>query len=184
VAISNLTQGLRPGICTSTTRPTAPYEGQAIYETDTDKVLVWNGSAWYPNWNLPWGLVATPVRKTTSQSSIAALADVTDMTLTFTGVAGRWYKATYTANGGSTVSGTTFRFTLTNASNTLTTGGIYDHSFPSTNSSTVVAVFYFQVTGSATRKIRVNIQAGSGTMTLYADSNIPATYTIEDIGPA
>jgi len=46
MAISNLTQGLRPGICTSTTRPTAPYEGQMIYETNTDKVLVWNGSAW------------------------------------------------------------------------------------------------------------------------------------------
>jgi hypothetical protein len=46
MAISNNSTGLRPGVCTSTTRPTAPYEGQHIYETDTDKVLVWNGSAW------------------------------------------------------------------------------------------------------------------------------------------
>jgi len=34
------------GVCTSSTRPASPYEGQMIYETDTDKVLVWNGSAW------------------------------------------------------------------------------------------------------------------------------------------
>ena len=38
--------GLRSGVCTSTTRPAAPYEGQMIYETDTDMVALWNGSAW------------------------------------------------------------------------------------------------------------------------------------------
>jgi hypothetical protein len=46
MAISNNNVGIRPGVCTSTTRPTAPYEGQTIYETDTDKTLFWNGSAW------------------------------------------------------------------------------------------------------------------------------------------
>jgi len=46
MAISNLTQGNRPGICTSTTRPTAPYEGQLIYTTDLDTLEIWNGSAW------------------------------------------------------------------------------------------------------------------------------------------
>ena len=34
------------GVCTSTTRPASPYEGQVIYESDTDRVLVWNASAW------------------------------------------------------------------------------------------------------------------------------------------
>lgn len=38
--------GMQPGICTSSTRPTAPYEGQMIYETDTDLLRIWNGSAW------------------------------------------------------------------------------------------------------------------------------------------
>lgn len=36
-------------ICTAATRPTAaPYrvEGRRIYETDTDRELLWNGSAW------------------------------------------------------------------------------------------------------------------------------------------
>jgi hypothetical protein len=46
MAINSLSTGWRPGVCTSSTRPTAPYEGQVIYETDTDKSLVWNGSAW------------------------------------------------------------------------------------------------------------------------------------------
>lgn len=39
-----------PGVCTSTTRPTNPFEGQMIYETDTDRMLVWNGSSWRYTW--------------------------------------------------------------------------------------------------------------------------------------
>lgn len=37
---------LKSGVCTSTTRPASPYEGQVIYETDTDVVRAWNGSSW------------------------------------------------------------------------------------------------------------------------------------------
>lgn len=33
-------------VCTSTTRPTAPFTGFMVFETDTTKVRVWNGSAW------------------------------------------------------------------------------------------------------------------------------------------
>ena len=46
MAISNNSTGLRPGVCTSTNRPTTPYEGQVIYETDTDLSYVYNGSSW------------------------------------------------------------------------------------------------------------------------------------------
>ena len=37
---------VKPGVCTSSTRPASPYDGQMIYETDTDATRVWNGSAW------------------------------------------------------------------------------------------------------------------------------------------
>lgn len=33
-------------VCTSTTRPAAPYVGQLVYETDTASLKTWNGSAW------------------------------------------------------------------------------------------------------------------------------------------
>lgn len=46
MAISSSATGLRPGVCTSTTRPTAPYNGQLIYETDTRKVYIYNGTSW------------------------------------------------------------------------------------------------------------------------------------------
>ena len=37
---------LKPGVCTSSTRPASPFEGQMIYETDTDVLAIWNGTAW------------------------------------------------------------------------------------------------------------------------------------------
>lgn len=36
---------IKPGVCTSTTRPSTPYIGQMIFETDTNNLLVWNGTA-------------------------------------------------------------------------------------------------------------------------------------------
>lgn len=33
-------------ICTSTTRPSTPWSGQAIFETDTSGSFMWDGSAW------------------------------------------------------------------------------------------------------------------------------------------
>lgn len=38
--------GLTIIVCTSGTRPGSPAIGQIIYETDTDSLLIWNGSAW------------------------------------------------------------------------------------------------------------------------------------------
>lgn len=46
MTISATTQGLRPGVCTSTSRPSTPFDGMMIYETDTDRLAIWNGTAW------------------------------------------------------------------------------------------------------------------------------------------
>jgi len=79
MAISNNSTGLRPGVCTSSTRPTAPYEGQMIYETDTDMVAVWNGTAWrYISATTPTNgtvlqvVTATTTTQVTSSSGTAA----------------------------------------------------------------------------------------------------------------
>jgi hypothetical protein len=35
MTISATTQGIRPGVATSSTRPAVPFDGQVIFETDT-----------------------------------------------------------------------------------------------------------------------------------------------------
>ena len=37
---------VKPGVCTSLTRPASPYNGQVIYMTDVDQTAVWDGSSW------------------------------------------------------------------------------------------------------------------------------------------
>ena len=83
----------KPGVCTSSTRPATPYEGQMIYETDTDKVLVWNGSAWYANWNLPFGLIA--YSSTSTSTSLITTINTQITMSSFTAIANRYYKITY-----------------------------------------------------------------------------------------
>ena len=78
----------KPGVCTSSTRPATPYEGQMISETDTDKVFVWNASAWK---QVPTAatagavlqVVQTVVNTTTSTSS-ATLTDISGLSVSIT----------------------------------------------------------------------------------------------------
>jgi hypothetical protein len=78
MTISATTQGLRPGVTTSSNRPATPFEGQMIYETDTDLMLVYNGSAW---------VCITPkssldeTTRTTSSTSYATLTGAPSVTL-------------------------------------------------------------------------------------------------------
>lgn len=37
---------IKPGVVTSSTRPSSPFVGQLIFETDTNRLAVYNGSAW------------------------------------------------------------------------------------------------------------------------------------------
>jgi len=48
MTISATTQGLKPGVVTSSNRPANPYDGMMIYETDTNLVRIWNGTAQVP----------------------------------------------------------------------------------------------------------------------------------------
>lgn len=57
MGISNVSSGLRPGVCTSTTRPTNPYVGQLIFETDTASLKYWDGSVWNGAITAPTGSV-------------------------------------------------------------------------------------------------------------------------------
>ena len=46
MTVSATTQGIRPGVCLSTAKPVAPFDGQVIYMTDVDQTAVWDGTQW------------------------------------------------------------------------------------------------------------------------------------------
>lgn len=80
---------VRPGVCTSSTRPASPFEGQTIYETDTDLVKSFDGT----NWNTigPTTIPAQEVvqvvyGQTTTDftTSSTTYVDVTNFTATIT----------------------------------------------------------------------------------------------------
>ena len=181
MAISNNSTGLRPGVCTSSTRPTAPYEGQMIYETDTDKVLVWNGTAWYPNWNTAWGQVGYASR-TSAFTLSASSTDVTGLSATWTAVSGRMYKTTafvYFSVGTGT--GSLFVTIADSGGTRVAEGGTYAtaSTYPSIN----VVGYSTGLSGSQTRKVKSNFLGITAATTLAA-ADYPSVIIVEDIGPA
>ena len=182
MAISNNATGSRPGVCTSTTRPVSPYEGQHIYETDTDLVKVWSGSAWVEIASMltkaPRGVIGY-ARSTANFGITTTLSDITGMTATFTAVANRRYRATF--EGFYSVSGTSqVIFRMADASNVDE-----DMIFQDTVSGFQTVCFQYLFTasvGSKTLKVRASIN--TGTANLFGNPSDLRTFSfvVEDIG--
>lgn len=79
----------KPGVCTSSTRPASPFEGQMIYETDTDMLAIWNGSAWrYVAATTPTNgtvlQVVTTNKSDTFTTTSTSFVDVTGLSVSIT----------------------------------------------------------------------------------------------------
>lgn len=172
---------LKPGVCTSSTRPTSPYEGQMIYETDTDKVLVWNGSAWYANWNNAWGVVGYAA-KTSDTSITTTTTDITGLTVTWTAVSGRLYKTSFQAIGFVNTADAYINIVISDGSNNRVQfvrngGGATTSRF-----SLIGFIYETSLSGSVTRKARID--CNTGTASLDGGASYPTQFIVEDIGPA
>jgi hypothetical protein len=183
---------IKAGVIDNTAnRPASPYEGQVIYQKDTDAVLVWNGTAWYPNWNMPWGIVdATAggtsgrgwVSSTTNFNTPTSATDITGITVTFTPVSGRLYRAEFSTNLANQGTAQTFTAQITNGSNTvLNSRDVYVPA--SVNSNVSVYVILSGLSGSTTIKVRGYSSALANGYFYPASAN-PMQLVIIDIGPA
>ena len=74
MSVSGNGTGIRFGVATSTNRPATPFDGQVIYETDTDRLAAYDSSAWvYKTQALATGLVLVKSETTfTAASSVTA----------------------------------------------------------------------------------------------------------------
>ena len=81
---------LKTGVCTSTTRPASPFDGQTISETDTDSLKVYNGSAWTGVGGLvcmpPTTVGKTGASSTATASAVGGVTFALCETLTLNGV--------------------------------------------------------------------------------------------------
>lgn len=88
MTISATTRGLRPGVCTSTTRPGSPFDGQLIYETDTNRVAVYDTNTWvYKTPASTTGSVlqvVQTVKSDTFSSSSTSWVDLTGLSVSIT----------------------------------------------------------------------------------------------------
>lgn len=83
----------RPGvIANAAARPASPYAGQAVYQLDTNSLFIWNGSAWTPPMNLPWGKIAEAGGTNATSFSAGVALEVLSVAGTVT--AGRSYRVT------------------------------------------------------------------------------------------
>lgn len=80
-------------ICTSSTRPTNPFLGREIYETDTAQARIWNGSTWaYTGTNnSAKGKVGQSTSQVDGASLTSASVETVYLTVTFTAQSDRNY---------------------------------------------------------------------------------------------
>jgi hypothetical protein len=170
-------------ICTSTTRPASPFEGQTIYETDTKRSWTRVGTQWVPNdmvftneaardaaiTSPTEGMRAYLTAPTVPAATGATTAVPTGITTIYNGSA--WVCTTpvsaYTATTGTTTSGT---YTAT-----LTSGGTNPSVTLATGTTALVMV---SVTGSVNPAPTTIITgvAVSGATTLAVSGQSNAAY--------
>jgi hypothetical protein len=162
-----------------------------IYETDTDLMLVWSGSAWVEVSSMltkaPRGIVGLQTLTTSfTTSSTHTAFQNTGMTLTINEVSGRRYKITALANpypnGGQQGVNLRIMRDATSLKQVNYAGTVMETTvaYPA-----VITFIYTSVSsGAATYTMQI---AGSGVNTQvadYADGTFPRQFIIEDIGAA
>jgi hypothetical protein len=75
---------IKPGVCTTATRPASPYTGQAIYDTTTSTSLIWNGTVWVQQTAGVVQVKSTTVTASTFSTSSSSLVDITGLSVSIT----------------------------------------------------------------------------------------------------
>jgi len=174
--------------CTSNTRPSSPFVGQEIYESDTYKTLQYVGASmtWKQRWNMPWGVVGR-AKVTANQTGITTITDLTGLSVTWTAVANRVYRIWVSAENQGSVVNDQVSMYITDSSNVVkhqrvihAPGVLYGGQW-----RTLIPFWVDEdglPSGTTTRKVRLERTSGTGTVGIIAGSALPAQILVEDIG--
>lgn len=170
-------------VCTSTTRPSSPPEGMVIYQTDDDKLMSYTTATtgWVPPWNLPWGRVAGATSGAATSGIGTSAVDVSGLSVTFTAVANRYYRTTIQVPIYQQATATGY-VTLRVNNNSADLLQVQEQVESGASSTLILSHVETIAAGSVTRKARINVDAGGGTVAY--SSAYPATILVEDLGPS
>lgn len=171
-------------ICTSATHPGSPSVGDTLYETDTGKELTYQGTTdtWTPPWNTAWGFVGQGV--TTTDNSLAVSPSVTNVSgasVTFTAIANRRYKVSYTVTAAQAAAGRVVECFVVDGSGSFIGGDAASVEGGAGTSFIVTSYYYESISaGSVTRKLQARTDAGTATL---QGATHPGILSVEDVGP-
>ena len=128
--------------------------------------------------NFPRGVMGYVI-STTSPTVTTSTADVQNMTVTWTAVANRLYRATFEGFVGVT-SASSSQFFFTDTSNVIQDSWYQD--IPSGAFATICLQHLFTI-GAGSQTLKVRASTSAGTMTFYGTSSRQFSFIIEDLGP-
>ena len=130
-AFSGASSVIKPGVVTSSTRPSSPFVGQLIFETDTNLVKAYNGSAWFT------------VNPISNVDSARVLTDQSTSSTTFTDLATAGPAVTLTTGTSALV------LVIAGYVNTSSVGPACSMSFAVSGATTIAASADYQAALSA-----------------------------------
>lgn len=168
-------------ILTSITRPSDPYEGQLIFETDTNKLVGYGGVDWAPR---DAGGTIGYAQVTTTQAGISTETDLTGLSVAVTVGTGR--RIRITGQGlirTITTGGRAVGFIKEGSTYLGRWGGVQIDTVNEFDTLVGSAVLT-PTAGAHTYKLSLLKEAGGNTLSLFAASDFPAFILVEDIGAA
>jgi hypothetical protein len=131
--------------------------------------------------NFPRGIMGYAI-STANTSCGTSATDLTGMSITFTAVANRLYRATFSGFGQQSANGRNF-LQFTDASNTVFDSSVIGLTGADANRYFLnTAVYLFTGTGSITRKMRASVDSGTINYLGVPADGRTYSFTIEDIG--
>jgi hypothetical protein len=163
------------------------WNGRRLWVLDTQRLMVWNGSAWVrANSRAPYGRMGYAERtSTTTINATTSSLDVPGLAVTFTAEAGRTYRVAVNALLIGSVSGDRSAMAIQEGSTVLQSmSNFLLNTAGSAYQLHMEAIIVSPSAGSHTYKVTIRRSSGTGNVNMYSASDGRAFILVEDIGPS
>jgi len=180
--------GTQMAVISATTQYTAtPTKGNAVYRATGDVAEgpeFYNGAAWRKPWSMPWGNIGVG-SATAIQTPIAALTDLTNLTVSFTAVANRRIRAMIFVKLQQSVDIARFTLSITDGSNSQFASSDYTMAAVNVQQACILIADITSIAaGAFTLKGRVAKGVGTGVGQTAWAATSPNFFAVDDMGPA